>query len=529
MWDTRQTMEDKISRIVIVGGGSAGWLSAGLIASEHRVNSQSQQPFEILLVESPDIPTIGVGEGTWPSMRATLQRIGLSETDFVRECDASFKQGTCFRDWRTGGGDVYSHPFTVPTDYADINLVPQWLALTNAPAFADAVTPQTALFADCLAPKQISTPEFAFVVNYGYHLDAGKFADLLCRYCTKQLGVKHVTANVSQVNSAENGDIQSVTTDSAGEIAGDLFIDCSGTKSLLLGGHYDIPFQSQQTYLFNDTALAMQVPYADDNQAIQSCTHSTAQSAGWIWDIGLPTRRGIGHVYCSAHISEDEATAQLLAYIEEIAGDKASTNLAPRKILFEPGHRREFWHRNCVAIGMSAGFIEPLEASALVMVEQAAGMIADQLPPNREAMDIVAKRFNRKFLRHWSQIIEFLKLHYILSARNDSDYWQDNRAAESIPEKLTEQLSLWRFQSPWHQDAEAVDELFPTASYQYILYGMGFDTELRHTCSRRQDQRQRQAFEVFRNNAAKATKLRQALPGNRELLNKVKKFGFQTL
>jgi len=526
-------MEDRISRIIIVGGGSAGWLSAGVIAAEHRIDSQAQQPFELVLIESPDVPTIGVGEGTWPSMRTTLKRIGLSETDFIRESDASFKQGTCFRNWQSGSGkgddDSYSHPFTVPIGYADSNLVPHWLALTDAPQFADAVTPQTALFADCLAPKQITTPEYAFMVNYGYHLDAGKFAELLRKHCTEKLGVRHVKANVLQINAAENGDIKSVTTDCAGEIAGDLFIDCTGTSSLLLGEHFKIPFQSRQQYLFNDTALAAQVPYTEENQAIQSCTHSTAQTAGWIWDIGLPTRRGTGHVYSSAHISEDEATAQLLTYIKDIAGDRAAASVVPRKIRFQPGHRREFWHRNCVAIGMSSGFIEPLEASALVLVELAAGMIAEQLPPTRAAMDIVAKRYNQKFLRHWNQIIEFLKLHYVLSARDDSPYWQDNRAATSIPEKLGEQLLLWRYRSPWHQDAEAVDDLFPSASYQYILYGMGFKTVPRHTGSYQQDQQQRQAVELFQKNAARAAQLQQALPGNRELLNKVREFGFQKL
>ncbi|HSM31042.1 MAG TPA: tryptophan halogenase family protein [Woeseiaceae bacterium] len=522
-------MQDRISRIVIVGGGSAGWLSAGVIAAEHRVDPNAGQPFELLLIESPDVPTIGVGEGTWPSMRSTLQRIGISETDFLRECDASFKQGTFFRNWHTGDGDTYSHPFTIPTDYANTNLAPHWLALAEAPPFADAVTPQTALFADCLAPKQITTPEYAFVVNYGYHLNAGKFVELLRRHCTGKLGVKHIEANVSQVNAAANGDIRSVTTDRAGEISGDLFIDCTGTKSLLLGEHFGIPFQSRQAYLFNDTALAAQVPYTEDDQAIRSCTHSTAQTAGWIWDIGLPTRRGIGHVYSSDHISEDEATAQLLAYIKEVAGNEAAASVAPRKIRYQPGHRREFWHRNCVAIGMSSGFIEPLEASALVMIELAAGMIADQLPPTRDVMDIVAERYNRKFLRHWHQIIEFLKLHYVLSARDDSPYWQDNRAASSIPERLGEQLLLWRYRSPWHQDAEAVDDLFPIPSYQYILYGMGFRTEPRRTGSHRQDQHQRHAAELFRKNEARAAELRQALPSNRDLLGKVGEFGFKKL
>jgi tryptophan 7-halogenase len=520
-------MDNRVSRIVVVGGGSAGWLSAAVIAAEHRADPHSLQSIEVLLLESPDVPTIGVGEGTWPSMRETLRRIGLSETDFIRECGASFKQGTYFRNWQTGTGDTYSHPFTIPTGYAETNLAPHWLALADAPSFADAVTPQTALFAGCLAPKQITTPEYAFIVNYGYHLDAGKFAELLRRHCTEQLGVRHIKANVSRVNSAETGDIRSVTTDRAGEIGGDLFIDCTGTSSLLLGEHFKIPFQSRQAQLLNDTALAAQVPYADDNQPIQSCTHSTAQTAGWIWDIGLSTRRGVGHVYSSAHISEDEATAQLLAYIRETAGETTAGMMVPRRIRFQPGHRREFWHRNCVAIGMSSGFIEPLEASALVMVELAAGMIAEQLPQTRDVMDVVARRFNRKFSRHWNQIVEFLKLHYVLSERADSPYWQDSRAAASIPEELSEQLLLWRHRSPWHQDAGAVDDLFPTASYQYILYGMRFETAPQWTFSQRQQQRQ--AAELFRKNATRAAQLRQALPGNRELLNKVREFGFQKL
>ncbi|MBT8146540.1 MAG: tryptophan 7-halogenase, partial [Gammaproteobacteria bacterium] len=146
-----------------------------------------------------------------------------------------------------------------------------------------------------------------------------------------------------------------------------------------------------------------------------------------------------------------------------------------------------------------------------------------------EVMDVVARRYNQKFLRHWNKIVEFLKLHYVLSDRNDSPYWRDNRAAKSIPEELSEQLLLWRYRSPWHQDAEAVDDLFPTASYQYILYGMGFRTAPGHTSSRRQDRSQRQAAELFRNNAARASQLQQALPGNRELLKKVSEFGFQKL
>ncbi len=522
-------MSGGIRRVVIVGGGSAGWLSAGIIASEHCADPAPEQTLEVLLIESPDIPTIGVGEGTWPSMRTTLQRIGISETAFIQACGASFKQGTWFRNWKTGNGETYSHPFSVPADYAETNLAADWLARTDALPFADAVTPQTALFANCLAPKQITTPEYAFVVNYGYHLDAGRFAELLRRHCTLQLGVQHILSNVLTINAADNGDIESVTTDRNGDVSGDLFIDCTGARSRLLGEHFNVPFQSQQAYLFNDTALAAQVPYADDDHPVQSCTHSTAQTAGWIWDIGLSTRRGIGHVYSSAHISDDEAASELHGYIKRVAGDDAAAGVEPGKIQFRPGHRQTFWHRNCVAIGMSSGFIEPLEASALVMVELAAGMIADQLPPTRDVMHIVAKRYNRKFLRHWSQIIEFLKLHYVLSDRDDSSYWRENRLDESIPDRLREQLALWRYRTPWHQDAEAVDELFPTASYQYILYGMDFQTLSQRTRSHHHDKRRRKAAAIFKDNAARAAQLRKTMPGNRELLTRVHEFGFQTL
>ncbi len=519
-------MDDEISKIVVVGGGSAGWLTAAVIASEHS-GSDVTSPVEVVLVESPDVPTIGVGEGTWPSMRGTLQRVGISETEFLNTCDASFKQGTWFRNWRSGDEDTYSHPFSVPADYANVNLASHWAALDDETGFADAVAPQTALFSDCLAPKQITTPEYAFVVNYGYHLNAGKFAALLQRHCTEVLGVKHIVANVSQINAADNHDIRSLTTDRAGEIDGDLFIDCTGSRSLLLGDHYGIAFESRRHYLFNDSALAAQVPYADDEQPIQSCTHATAQRVGWVWDIGLPTRRGVGHVYSSAHISDDEVADQLKAYISETAGKATADSVEPRKIRFEPGHRQTFWHRNCVAIGMSSGFIEPLEASALVLVELGAGMIADQLPPTRQVMDIVAERYNRKFRRHWDQIIEFLKLHYVLSERADSEYWHDNRADASVPEALREQLAVWRYRGPWHQDAGAVDDLFPTASYQYILYGMGFNTSPRLTAS--YQQARRRALELFRENTDRSAQLQKAMPGNRELLNKVRDFGFQTL
>ncbi|MCE3254503.1 MAG: tryptophan 7-halogenase [Cellvibrio sp.] len=283
-------MSSIIKRVVIVGGGSAGWLTAGVIAAEHLANME--MGLEVIVVESPDIKPIGVGEGTWPSMRATLQKMGVSETDFIRECDASFKQGSKFSQWTTGNGDEYYHPFTLPAGYNEINLADKWQSFRDKISFADAVCAQSHLCTQGLAPKQISTPEYAFVANYGYHLDAGKFSVFLQKHCIEKLGVKHILANVSDVNADSDGYIVSVSTQENGTITGDLFIDCTGFAALFIGQFYKIPFISKKNILFNDTALAVQIPYREESDAIASHTLSTAQSAGWVWDIGLPSRRG---------------------------------------------------------------------------------------------------------------------------------------------------------------------------------------------------------------------------------------------
>ncbi len=509
-------MNDPIKRVVIVGGGSAGWLTAGLLASEHI--ARSGRDVSVTLIESPDVKTIGVGEGTWPTMRSTLQKIGLAETEFLAECSASFKQGTKFVGWVTGGeDDSYYHPFTAPAGYAGLNLVPFWQPRKDAVSFVDAVSVQGRVCDRDLAPKQETTPEYAAVVNYAYHLDAGKFADLLHRHCTTQLGVTHILDHVTGINGEPDGDIRSLSTANHGELEGDLFVDCTGMASMLLGKHYGIGFRDRGNILFNDSALALQVPYADLDGPIASQTLSTAQSAGWIWDIGLTTRRGIGYTYSSRHTSDAAAEKELRAYVEQLQGVSAES-LEPRKIAFRPGHREKFWHRNCVAVGMASGFLEPLEASALVMVELAGKMISEDLPACRAVMDIVAGRYNEVFLYRWDRIIDFLKLHYVLSKRSDTQYWIDNRDPETIPESLQELLRLWRYQPPWHNDFSQREEIFSSASYQYVLYGMGFETEPGGSAP---DSRSAaEAERLFAENSQMADKVVANLPGNRELLAK---------
>ena len=523
-------MADQITRVVIVGGGSAGWLSAGIIAASSPAHVQ------VTLIESPDINPIGVGEGTWPTMRATLQTIGISETDFFRECDASFKQGSKFSNWTSlSKGDDYYHPFTPPAKYHEINLAPFWLPFKDKIPFANAVCPQAAICDLSYAPKQITTAEFGAVLNYGYHLDAGKFAPFLHKHCVEKLEVNYISANVIHINSQENGDLKSVATDTQGEVPGDLFIDCTGLSALLMGKLYKIPFVSQKTTLFNDSALAVQIPYAEDKTAIASHTLSTAQTNGWIWDIGLQSRRGIGHVFSSAYTTDELVERELRHYIAPSVGSKLAEELAVRKITFNPGHRKTFWHKNCVAIGLSAGFIEPLEATALVLIELSAKMIAQQFPANRSVMDTVAKRFNNALNHHWKQIIDFLKLHYVLTKRTDSAYWRDNCSAHTIPDTLNELLELWKVQSPWLHDEMLREEMFPSASYQYIYYGMKGTTENTGAkgdignSKRLHNKSLRKAEALFMENAQHIQQLKKILPPNRDLIEKVKQHGMQTI
>jgi tryptophan halogenase len=467
------TKSDIIRTIVVVGGGSAGWIAAARLAAK---GARGSDDIVVKLVESATVPTIGVGEGTWPTMRNTLAKIGIGETEFLRSCDAAFKQGARFVGWKDGSArDAYYHPLNPPAGAADLNLSPHWqefVAESPDRDFADWVDFQQALCDAGLAPKTITAPEYGGVANYAYHLDAGKFATLLREHAVGRLGVEHIIGDVTDVVMADNGDIASLDLADGGSVAGDLFIDCTGFAARLIGKVYGVPFRRCNDILFADRAIAMQVPYPDENTPITSHTVSTASDAGWIWDIGLWARRGTGYVYSSAHVDDDAAEAALRAYV----GPQAE-HLSTRRISIEAGHRERFWQNNCVAVGLSAGFLEPLEASALMLVEASMDAIADRLPRTRGAMDTAARQFNESFRHHWERIIEFLKLHYAITKRTDTAFWRDNAAPESIPDALKERLDLWRQHPPAPQDFAHAREVFSWPSYQYVLHGMGFETQ----------------------------------------------------
>jgi hypothetical protein len=499
-----------VQRVIVLGGGSAGWLVAGLLAAEHPA-------LQIALIESSDVPVIGVGEGTWPSMRDTLRRIGLSETDFVRRCQVAFKQGSRFDAWQRGAagsaGDRYYHPFMLPVGHGDVDLVPAWLARADQRPFADVVSPSVQVCEAGRAPKQVQTPDFGAVANYAYHFDAGLFGQMLREHATQKLGVRHVVDHVEAVRSQGNGDIAALQTREHGALEADLFIDCSGLHARLIGEHFGVPLKSEREVLFNDAALPVQVPYAQPDAPIAPVTIATAWAKGWIWDIGLPTRRGVGCVFSRAHASEDEAQSALQAYLD--ATGAPAERPAPRLLRYEPGYRQQFWVRNCVAIGLASGFIEPLEASALALVELSAQRLCAELPMPRAGMDAVARRFNDDFGYRWARVIDFLKLHYLLTQRNDSDYWRAHRDPASWPERLRELLPLWRLRAPARHDFGRIDEVFPDASYQYVLYGMGFRPD-GSTPSAAELQAAEACFEEA---ARQARRFVAGLPGHRSLID----------
>jgi flavin-dependent dehydrogenase len=511
-----------IDHVVIVGGGTAGWLSAGILAKQLNTANGG---VKVTVIESPDIPIIGVGEGTWPTLRGTLQRLGISESEFMRECDVTFKQGSEFVDWRVpptdGKHESYYHPLSAVFHAAyDFNLAPYWLlghAGENV-GYDLAVATQSRLCQMGIAPKLITTPEYAAVQNYAYHLNANKFAPFLTKFCTETLGVNHVSANVVGVNTDDEGFVTSLETDRTEAIEADFFVDCSGSRALVIEGALGVKWKGIDHILFNDTAMAMQVPYPDDATPVKTHTISTAHDAGWTWDIGLPNRRGTGYVYSSAHTTDEEAERTLRNY----AGDMAK-DIDVRKIPLRLGYREKFWHKNCVAIGMSAAFIEPLEASAIFLVDAAANMLADQFPRARDELELIEKKYNTTFSLRWDKSVDFVKLHYCLSQRRDTAYWVLNTDLSSAPDSLMERLEHWKSHVPSKYDFDYAYEPFVLDSYLYVLYGMGFKTNIDNKAEMYADVgRARKAFSEIEK---LTTAMAEQLPAQRELCEKVYKYG----
>lgn len=466
-----------LQRILVIGGGVAGWLTACYLA--RTLNASAAGSIAIDLVESPRIGLIGVGEATFPSIRGTLSAIGLDEPRFLVGAQATYKQGIRYVDWvrppGSPGRSHYFHPFSLPSQRdGSPELLPYWL-LGGAPEgldFADAATMQSSLVAYGKAPKRTGDPDYRGPLNHAYHFDAAGFAAVLAEH-GQRLGVRRHLATVERVELDPRGAIAAVVTPEFGAMSADLYLDCTGQAARLIGEALQSPFRPRHEVLFADRAVTVQVPYTTPDAPIASCTISTAREAGWIWDIGLQQRRGVGYVYSSRHSEAGRAEAVLRNYL----GPSADA-LQARQLRFDTGYRPEPWRANCVAVGLAGGFLEPLESTGIALIELAAYLIAHLLPGGSEDMPYAARQFNRMMEARYDHIIDFLKLHYCLSQRDDSAFWIDNRDPASIPVSLQERLALWRHRPPHRLDFVTDLEMFLPASWQYVLYGMEFKTDL---------------------------------------------------
>ena len=506
-------MAANVRKVLVVGGGTAGWITAGYLA--RMLGADRPGGIEVTLVESQDIGILGVGEGTFPTIRKTLARIGIDEAELVRRCGATFKQGAKFVHWRhapgTPGPDHYLHAFQETDERTGPELLPYWLLGVAGDANWDEVnTPQKAAADAFRAPKLPTHPDYVGPLNYAFHFDAVSLAELLREQGIAN-GVTHVVDTVQDVLLGEDGAIAGVRGAEHGMLTADLYIDCTGFRAELIGKALGQPWKSCRDVLFCDGAVAIQVPYQRPDDPIASYTISTAQASGWIWDIGLEKRRGIGHVYSSAHTDADEAERVLRGYI-----GPAAEALEARRFSFDAGYREVNWHKNCVAVGLSSGFFEPLEATGIVFSEVAAALIANLFPWAGD-FDTSARQFNLNMRRRYERALDFIKLHYCLSERRDSPFWIDNVDAASMTDSLAELLDRWRHRPPNEMDIDPNVDIFTESSWQYVLYGMGWKTDLgaRAGMFRFHDE----AREAFARVRAQGEYAVRTLPSNRELVN----------
>lgn len=459
-------MTKPIKKILIVGGGASGWLSA--VYLQRMLNRQNPNRVEISLVESPEIGILGVGEATVPTLVSTLNFLGIDELEFMRRTDATYKQAIRFVNWRESPdiepNNYYYHPFDRPPALDDM---PAHLALADKigkfdpTRFTYEVSVQPWLCDANLSPKLAQST----IVGYAYHMDAV----LMGRYLKEisiSRGVAHIEDKVERVERDEDGSIKALHTQSGRVLEADLFIDCSGFRSLLLKGTFEEPFVSYRDNLFCDKAVAMQVA-TEPGEEITPYTKSTAMSAGWIWEIQLRDRRGIGYVYSSDFISDEDAEREIRAYI----GPK-SEGISSRVLPMRVGRTENFWVKNCVAIGLSSGFIEPLESTGIYLVEIGVKALLDNLTLDG-VQEACIRNYNRCMQRYFDDIRDFIVLHYCLTNREDNEFWRANKFNKAIPDSLKTNLELWKHRYPSPFDDSRVGNFFNHVTYLYILAGMG--------------------------------------------------------
>jgi 2-polyprenyl-6-methoxyphenol hydroxylase-like FAD-dependent oxidoreductase len=455
--------EPPVRHVCVVGGGTAGWMTALLLA-----RTSYGPRLKVTVLESPQVGIVGVGEGSTPWLRGFFDSVDIEESEWMPVCNATYKNGVTFADWSTKPGcESYFHPFASMLDNMTMGHF-----LHNVHARLDGVDvdahPDRYFIAAELArtdkgPKPVH--QFPFDVWYGYHFDSVLLGQFLGRKCVER-GVRHLERHVTQVLLDERGDIDRLQLEGGDALEADFFVDCTGFASLLIGKALHTPFQSFSENLFNDAAVAMPTPLSGP---IGSRTVSTALKHGWTWKIPLTNRHGNGYVYSTAHCSADQAETELRAHLGLLDADVKPVHLKMRV-----GSMARHWNRNCVAIGLSQGFIEPLEATALLLVQRTAMALVEALEGG-DLGEATQARFNAAMHKHFEGTRDFIVAHYKTNSRTDTDYWRANAANTRLSDPLRELLGTWLARQPLVGGLQKgrFGYGFSTMSWYALLAGVG--------------------------------------------------------
>ena len=442
-------MGQPLRSITIVGGGTAGWLTAAFLNRFCKSND-AKHSLEITLIESPSIPIVGVGEASLPGMVVLLQsarHLGIRILQAHR-CDLQSRRPFHQLEPRRQGpaGRVPEHPQRSRHDRG----APARRLFRHLRSRARCVECRHGLCARLfagrrdrsrnLAPRRPGEPDFSAELGYTYHFDAIKLATFLKDLATGR-GVKHILDDVDAVNLDERGFVKSLSLRRQGEHAIDLVIDCTGFRGSILQKALGEPFEPYSDYLLNDRAAVVQIPHKDAS-VMAPTTRATGFSAGWNFNIPLTTRVGTGYVFSSQFISEDKAVEELLAFY----GDQAK-GCEPRVIPMRTGRVRNAWVKNCIALGLASGFIEPLEATAIFMSDLGARWLRRYLP-TRDFEPELATAYNRQIRRLYEEVRDLVQLHYHLNNRQDTEYWKAAREGVKLSDRLEENLKIWRHTTP---------------------------------------------------------------------------------
>lgn len=471
----------RVKKVVIAGGGTAGWLAASALSK------QLAPLLDIALVESEEISTVGVGEATIPPIRSFHKLAGVDEREFMRATQATFKLGIAFENWARLG-DRYIHSFgqigksTWMADFVHI-----WLQ-----AKARGLAGELGDY--CYELKAAEAGKFATSenaeINYAYHLDATLYGQLL-RRLSEARGVKRIEGKIVEIQRhPDSGFIQALKLKSGEQVDGDLFIDCTGFRALLME-NMNVDFVDWTHWLPTDSALAVQV---EATGPALPYTRSIARDSGWQWQIPLQHRVGNGLVYCSQFMSDDEAHTRLLENLDS----KLLTE--PRLIRYHAGGRRKAWEKNCIAMGLANGFVEPLESTGIHLFQISVIRLMQMFPFNG-INDTLVNRYNEIARTELEKIRDFIILHYKLTERNDTPFWRHCKAID-IPDSLDERIALFRENALLHH---STDELFRVDSWVQVMMGQGLEPEnYHHIGSLMSDEQMRQSLNALKSSIARS-------------------------